>query len=627
MTTHSASVLWESVCRKHSNQAWAASWVDLTEALFSDHITAYPGAPSMASTNWSHYYYCDDCAEPLEFDLKMPKKHRCLSCGRIYSDSQKDGAWHTWLHGRIMRNVERAAILARVKSTPEAYVSYLRETLLFYARHYRDYPVHGEHVGKGRVLPQSLDEAIWIISAGRFLQWGQGAGWFSESELDFIRDGLFLPALELLKPQISKIHNIHVWLNSAVATCAFWLNDDKMLRWTIEGDYGWRKQLESGVNGDGFWWEGSIHYHFYSFQAFASLVLTAADGGLVLWDHNLLKKMLSAPLDLAFADGRLPAHNDCWQGNLYDWAKAYELGSCVWPEAGYGSALSHIYRHSSPGAIISWTDASAGPSEGKSQFVRNSAAALLYGPENLPEPVSPRSGSRLFKASGIGILENDQVRICMRAGPDGGKHDHHDKLNIDIVTANGWVSDDLGSSGYGAEINQRWYKQPAAHNIPVVNQQPQKGVDATLLDFTAERMAGQVEDTDSGIVMSREIRLTPLGWTDSCRIEAMEIGQLDWCFHGRGKLISSLSMKPIASAGTSGGFDWLKDVSAAFCDGDWWVEWQWENGSVRLCFNAEQGTEVLLALAEGNPTKEELGVVVVRRQAASTVFEVEAEIR
>lgn len=603
---------WRGVRAKAARKGWAAERVRTMDSCFRQDLEVLVSEPPREQSVWTHHYYCDTCGSRLEFDVTKPLAHVCPSCDKTYGDAEKNGAWRTLLHNRLMQDVESAAILARIHPEPRDYVEFIRKTLLYYARNYSEYPVHGIWAGKGKVLPQCLDEAVWIIQAGRCLSWGKDQTWFSPSEWEFLRDGLFRPVAELLKPQITKIHNIHVWLNSAVATCAWWMGDADLLDWTIDGEFGWKQQLEKGVNRDGFWWEGSIGYHFYSFRAFASLALTAEDAGRRLWDADKFSKMLLAPLDLACADGKLPAHNDTWKVSLLDCAAMYELGSAVWPEAGLDSALGRIYRD---GQAVG----------GDPGSVRSSNEALLYGLDTLPVADRKAPGSRHFPASGLGVLENERVRICMKAGPHGGGHDHRDKLNIDVLAANGWRSEDLGTSGYGAEITNRWYKQPAAHNIPVLNQEKQSDVDGMIVQFTPDRMIGKVEP-QSGAVIDRTIELTANGWNDITNVESPVPAHWDWCFHGSGRLTASLPVISVESAGSQGGFDWLRNVQQALTDEDWKAEWTDGTRTVCVWFKGVPGTSVLIATGDGNPAKEQIGVLVVRRQTASTRFEGRFEI-
>ncbi|NJK90665.1 MAG: hypothetical protein HC904_01820 [Blastochloris sp.] len=243
---------WEKIRAKARSEAWARDFVRVLKETCHSRMEVWPHDPPMEQSEWTHYYFCNDDAARLSFDFKKSGEHECPKCGKIYRGHPWDGAWRSIVHGSLVANMERAAILARIEPEPERYVEYLRRLVLFYAEHYEGYAVHGERAGKGKIMPQCLDESIVLISVGRYLSWGRGQNWFSEREMQLLREKWFRPAVELLKPQIGKIHNIHVWMQSAMATAAQWLGDRALLEWSIESEFGWKRQIELGDEGGRF---------------------------------------------------------------------------------------------------------------------------------------------------------------------------------------------------------------------------------------------------------------------------------------------------------------------------------------------------------------------------------------
>lgn len=231
---------WTQVAEKVRTQPWAAAYADAMEAAFDRTAAAWTGDPTLEQSEWSHHYYCDQDAARLTFDLAKPTEHVCSKCGRIYTGEPWNGAWRTNLHTTLVANVERAAILARIRPDPKRFVDYIRRIVIFYAEHYADYPVHGKAAGLGKIMPQCLDESTLHISIGQALQWGDGQGWFTPDEDARITQMLFRPMVDLLRPQISKVHNIHAWMHGAIATAAVRLGDRALLNWTIDSEFGWR---------------------------------------------------------------------------------------------------------------------------------------------------------------------------------------------------------------------------------------------------------------------------------------------------------------------------------------------------------------------------------------------------
>ena len=619
---------WDLIRLKGSREPWAAALIKGLDEAFHQREKDWPGNPPKEQSEWTHHFYCDHDAVRLKFDIGKPAEHVCPQCGAVYTGEPWDGAWRSLVHSSLVSNLERAAILARVTSDPARYVACLRRIILFYAENYADYPVHGAHAGKGRIMSQCLDEAIILISIGRNLAWGKGAGWFSEGELDFIAEKLFRPAVDLLKPQISKIHNIHAWMQSALATAASLLKDDELLRWAIESEFGWKAQIREGVDDDGFWYEGSIGYHFYTVSALFSLALTASDCGISLWDEPKLRPMLEGPLGLVYPNGIFPAHNDCWPGvSLFGATGIYELGATAWPETEFSGALGWIYKHGNDaGSCKLWTSTGDLAFAPKSSYARNSTTALLYGPGKIGTDYEPSRINRVFKSGGIGILENREIRVCMRFGKDGGGHDHRDKLNVDVFCSNGWNSPDVGTSGYGAEITNKWYKTSASHNIVVVNEEKQGHSDGELVAFDGNSLAARANAAyPAGVKLSRALELTSRGWTDTFHVECAQVSTLDWFFHGDGTITTSLPMKAVAGFGPGNGYDWIRDPVSCPVDGDWEICWTHENARVRLRMQACPGTEVFIGVSDDNPATRTLGVAMVRRKADATAFRADFE--
>jgi hypothetical protein len=620
--TQTSSVDWASVRRKVLHQDWAKAYTEKLKAEFQTGLDSLPELPPMEPTEWGHYYYCNDCGSRLFFSASKPLDHHCPKCCIEYVDPIKDGAWRKMLHDEYLLHLRNAAVLSNLVEDPKPFVEYLRRIILFYTTRYQDYPEHTAYMGRSKVMPQMLDEAVWIIGLSSVLRLNEGQNWFSAEEMEMIREKLFLPAKLLLQPQIKEIHNIHAWMASAVAACSAWVGDKETFHWSIDGEFGLRQQLHRGVNADGIWWEGSMSYHFYAFSALSQHAKTAAEAGVSIWGEEKFLSMLKAPSLLLHHNGSLPAHNDSNKAFLFQYALAYELGCSIWPDAGLDGILERIYR----------LEAKARPDK---PFCRDNIHALLYGPEKLSPAPEPKRESRHLKATGLGILENENVRVCLKAGPQSGMHDHCDKLGVDVYAAHGWQSDDFGSSGYGASITQKWYQQPAAHNLPIINQEKQGIANATITEFSPQHVLakvdfGQVEGAYAHATMTRRLELCSNGWLDTVEIKTPNEADLDWVFHGYGLIQSDLPLTPLEKTnitfGTKSGYDWLRNVLVCTVSKEWQLEWKYGSQLVRLYFEADLNTQIFVAAGDTNPAGADLGVVVVRRRASQTSFKARFEI-
>ena len=108
------------------------------------------------------------------------------------------------------------------------------------------------------------------------------------------------------------IHNIANWNNAALATLALALGDDALLDTELHGSAGLRAQLIHGIRADGFWWEGSPSYHYYTLAALIWTMRVLRASGRAFDDEGALHRMFRAPIAIAFPDLSLPAIHDCW---------------------------------------------------------------------------------------------------------------------------------------------------------------------------------------------------------------------------------------------------------------------------------------------------------------------------
>jgi hypothetical protein len=634
------NICWQSVRDKIESQPWARATYESIQSGFKHWCDLWPHDPPLKLTGWIHHYFCARDGVKLQFDIDRPEHHVCPACNEVYTGIDQNTSWQSWVHGGIQHNLERAAILACLHPERPGYGEYIRRQLLFYARHYLEYEIHGRGVGRGRILSQHLDESIMVIMLGCYLRFDQDHRWLSDRDRDFINQHYFRPSLELLKPQVDRLHNIHCWINAGVATAALQLGDDENFHWAIDGEFGWKNQIQHGVSEDGFWYEGAMTYHYYSFFALFYLAWIAEEKGIQLWSHPKLQQMLCAPMDLVYPDGRFPAYNDGWAHiKLHDYAGAYEFACKKWPDAGFEKTLSLIYSSQykdSCVALSRYPDPNPAP---RTEFSRNSAWALLFGPPELPNPPITKRHHVLLKSSGMGILSNQDVRLTLRFTPHGGGHDHNDKLSVDLWLGNEKQSMrgvDLGTSGYGVAITNVWHRRSAAHNLVVVNGAPQKPSSGKLLEWDdpVSLVRAEADDAYPGAKLRRELRLdqTGLSWSDHFHVRCEEESILDWIFHCEG-LVAELddrSKARLENAKTEdllgsfkegpNGYDQIRDLQKFTTTDSWGFSWVHQGMSLKLGFEKADATEVFLGRAPSNPATDSVGIVVVRRRSKETVF-------
>ena len=209
------------------------------------------------------------------------------------------------------------------------------------------------------------------------------------------------------------------------------------------------------------WWEGSSSYHFYTLAALIAQVQVSENSGAGLHDDDRLRAMFRMPVSLAFPDFRLPATNDCWYFSslLSDVCHGVPPSESFY-EVAYGWYKEPVF------ARILERNYSCRP--------RTVVEALLYG-----EHLSDSGGrfvaeSAVLKPSGMAILRSKEALdrqscVLLKYGPHGGGHGHPDKLSISFYARGFPVATDLGTPGYGVDLNETWYRQTLSHNTVMID--------------------------------------------------------------------------------------------------------------------------------------------------------------
>jgi hypothetical protein len=612
---------WEKIKEKVDREDWARATVEVLKQGFENHNKAWGEAPPLEPSDWSHHYFCRECAVRLEVNFDKPHEHKCSACGKIYSGEPYDGAWRKMIHGAIVTNLERAAILANIIPENKKYSNYVRDIILYYAENYQKYEIHGKNAGKGKVFPQCLTEAIFVIAIERTLRWVSELNLFSPLELQSIGEKFFRPAAELLKPQVNQIHNIHAWMDAAIAACGYFLEDKELIEFSIDGEFGWINQVEQGVTKDGLWYEISPTYHLYTVSALLSLAWLAKEMDRDLFNTPKFKNMATIPVEITYENGEFPAYNDSWYGiNISKYTDTYEQFNHIYEDRMFKDLLSRCYKeneikecshiHSLPNPMP--TPATAYP--------RNSISALLFSTSELTEYKPVNKQSRLFEVTGIGILENENLRIGLKFNPHGGGHDHYDKLTVDVFADGELISGDLGTSGYGVELTTKWNRTSAAHNLVVINRERQKPCGAKLLSWNAYQIEVETDGAYQGTQLKRNITLEENGFIDYFEVKCEEESVIDWIFHCKGNIESNLPFESIDKFSGLNGYDQITDLRRYETNDEWTIRWQMLKAQLTLSFDRCKDTEIFTGKCFGSNGLEQLGIVIVRRREKDTAF-------
>ncbi|MBN2325992.1 MAG: alginate lyase family protein [Candidatus Omnitrophica bacterium] len=585
----SRGVDWAQVNEKIAAHEWAKQIVKQMKSSVRRTMSRYEHPP-LGVTGWLHEYYCDDDARRLRFDPQKPHEHVCTGCGRVYSGPPYDDCWRSIVHSEISSAAAQSAVLFRITGDRE-WLEYTKKVLLWYADHFDQFEPHGSHAGKGMIREQSLDEATQLVRLAE-AYWDVCTS-LSESETRIIADQFLRPDAEFIHKQTRSIHNIPSWHNAAVGLVGFALGDKKLIQEAIDGEYGLRSQIQKGVRGDGFWFEGSISYHFYTISSLQPLYIAARAQGCDLTGAEKFRLMYTSPIRFAFPNDEFPAANDGWPGqslNSYD--SLYEAAASLWDDPVLRSALSSFYRNKN----------------------RTSINALLYGPVDLPESETLASPSVLFKDSGVAILRNKNVNAYLKFSPYGGGHDHLDRLNLILFGKGNVLIPDLGTSGYGIPLNA-WYRSSAAHNLLVVDGQRQKRCGGYLISYKEGKVVAGVKDAYDGVDIQRSVGLAGDGIEDFIQAKSDQSHRYDLFYHIRGELEScDVSLEDAEHFNDSNGYDFLRDIRSGKCEGALNISWKLRDSPGKIVMQCQSSNdfEVFTGVCSDNPADETMSFLMLR---------------
>ncbi|MCC6862676.1 MAG: heparinase II/III family protein, partial [Bryobacterales bacterium] len=554
---------------------------------------------------WPHWYSCKKDGAQLRTD--SPTEHRCPVCGAVYRGDPYDAVVVSRFHNQLSSATRALGLAYRFTGRAE-FARRAARILSDYADRYRNYPRHDvngeDNVRGGRIMSQTLDESTWLIP----VVWGYALirDTLTDVERLHIENGLLKPAANAIREHRMAIHNIQCWKNSAVGLVGFATGDAELVRDAIDNpDYGFHAQIAKGVTGDGLWWEGSLGYHAYTMQALWPLAEAARHAGVNLYTDRY-RKLYDAPLALALPNGDSPGFNDSAGGNIATYGPLYELAFARWNRPEYGRVA-------------------AGTS-------RESLQALLYGAEKVPDgPVVPET-SALLATAGYAMLRAGGTAAAVRFGMHGGGHGHPDKLNLVTYGAGRLFGLDPGSINYGVPLHREWYRSTVAHNTVSVDGRLQANADGRLEEWRPEggapRLAAGAGEAYPGVRLVRRIRVRKNRVEDRFECESAEEHTYDWVFHAPGTLTTSLKLAPRAGRlGESAGYQHIREVAEGKARGGWWA--RWENGGSQLTLRVRgtPGTTVYTGYGPGKNPAEAVPLVIVRRRAKATVFEVTHEFQ
>lgn len=551
-------------------------------------------APERVS-GWLHDYVCDKCSSMLQFTIDNgdyeSNSFTCPKCGRKMSGKKYLEAWTYQYRRWFSEQILNVALCTDYKEA----VTFLKRYIDFYADHYREFPLHGEHIGKGRIMSQSLDEAVFCINLLKAIFYCKE--YIENSVLEKWYIHLFKPMAEMLMVQVNSIYNISVWIQCGIGMTGLVFEDEFLWESACDGEFGIFNQLKEGCTQDGLWNEGSLHYHYYVLEALTALciVLNKMKPGHPL--ISAINKMYFAPLVLSADGWELPSLNDGWM--------PITLST-------YGSQIIQ-------GAYLTNDE----------QLRELSCKVIREKPSLLDDPsvrlVLQNNISEMSLAFGnhVAIVKRP-FWMTLKSGSIKTIHSHNDCLSITLDP----ISKDLGTPGYGSSLTKKWYRHALSHSCVAIDGQQLPAAPDNYCTLTDTKVSA-VSFTREGNDVIRATRcLEPkLDYiSDTTQIETNHSHIFDWIFHGSSELILRVNKHASVLKDLNESYHLFEDTYMVDCNKEFNAEYvvntDWAIG---LTIQLPEKSIVYIAKTPGNPSDEKRNTILIR--AVGNSINIEAKYR
>ncbi len=491
-----------------------------------------------ARSQWGHSYFCDYDGGRLIFDIHKPHVHKCEVCGKEFKSELYDGVWVYFYRNQAILTIWKAAgVYAYTKD--KKYLDIIKKIMGFYAENYTKFDIHNKEKlvfdsyetmkwGCGRILPQGLNESIITIRMIQALEIVKED--IGKDFLDYVYENLFKEIYLLLKPQVNQIHNIRCWNNCAIGLIGLFFQDQEMIEYAFNGPYNIRRQIREGVTADGFWYEGSIHYNFFTLEGIAPLMLFSELYGYDFGkeEKEKVKHMFISAYHYAFDNHYFPNPNDGWPSiNLKTYSYIYHMATKVFGEdSEIGNILKNIENNPLPRTPLPLS---------KPYYIDNEIAyerLLLNTDLDLSKYEAVPLQTKNFPKSNFAILRDGGMNAFVKYGLNGPSHAHPDLINLEIMYKNYRISRDLSNPGYVARLCNEWHRTSLAHNTVIRNGQNVMSTNpGTTLEYSHNHIYCEAKDTYPGVDYLRDVKVSPNSLTDRFEVKAKEEATFDYVFH------------------------------------------------------------------------------------------------
>lgn len=617
----------------NNNSAYKAAIIKIKSEV-DDFYSSFNDDPSIIS-EWGHYYFCNYDGGRLIYDRKNPKSHKCEICGKDYTDEVYDGVWTYFYRNEAILTAWKAAALYAYDKNPH-YLDILMEIIGFYAKNYTKFVIHNKERdrflniddmkwGCGRIMPQGLNESIITIRMIQALEIVKND--LPKSFLDEIYHSMFKEIFKLLKPQVNQIHNIRCWNNSAIAVMGFFFNDKEMIDFVFNGEYNIIRQIKEGVTKDGFWYEGSIHYNFFTLEGITPALLFSSiyNYDFDLDAKNIIRNMFISAYNYAFTNLYLPNPNDGWPSiNLKTYSYIYSVAAKVFnSDKEIVNILKIILNNKYPRTTLPLS---------KPYYINNEIAfeqLLLNTDMDIHNYSIIPQKTLNFSMSSFGMIRNENMNVFVKYGLNGPSHAHPDIINIEVMYEDGMISRDISNAGYISLLCNEWHRRSLAHNTVIMN-----GLDITsrspgkTLKYSKDHIICEALNVYDGVDEIRETKLLKNGFSDIVQIKSANDGVFDYVFHLENDINLAISNDFISSSlgFKENGYQYVKDVIKYNKKTDvLTLEAKRSNQNIAIDLDLKDH-ELYVAKTMDNPVNKERTTIIIRGNGKNICYKMSLRI-
>lgn len=578
---------------------------------------------------WGHHYFCPDDGNVLTFDLEKPQVHRCSLCGRTYVSGLLDRAWRTNYRNEAATTVLKAAIIYR-DTHEEKYLAIAKKIANFYLVNFKKFRLHNKEDeffedlstmkwGCGRVMPQNLNEAIFYTRIFTALNLIKEE--LTPTEWSYLRGDFATDFYELLAPQVTKIHNIPLWLDDALGVVGIFTGRKDLQELAFAGEFNVNKQLAEGVTQDGFWYEGSIHYNCFTIEGLLYLALFCKEYQVPFAGLSTLNRMLHQVYAFAFSNQTLPNPNDGWPSlNLKTYSYLYAMGTYIFDE---DAELRNIYA-----AILTADYQRTDIPLSKPYYYQNQISLeeyFLYDVIVFDSYEKVSKVSQNFTDSNYVLLTNGQDDLFLKYGHNGPSHAHPDKMNLEVVLKNQLLLKDLSNSGYGSKVCNEWHRMTASHNTVVVDGTNQVSTEKGQMEnFAPTACQASAQDVYPGVTYQRALTLTEHGFSDDFVVTSASEHTYDLIFHllATPKNMEQYRLIPAELGYQTNGYQYFSEVQKFVlpeASKELVLTWEFHGEPLRITLNVEDKA-IYYCQSPSNPISEYLPTIIIRGKGQQQTF-------